>query len=140
MLTAPLMATRARKMFVVGTSGPSASGLSALAKQPTKEIVLLVFNVINEWTKADIDALSDSFGNFDRVVAQGWLLGDALGMLLTHTDAYALGCKVRHHAGKIAGEIAGVRRAAKMRFRAASCTGARQLAARYSVSRRRVET
>ena len=40
-LTAPLMATRARKMFVLGTSGPSASGLSALAKQPTKEIKAL---------------------------------------------------------------------------------------------------
>ena len=53
--------------------------------------------------KRRIDALSKSFGNFDRICGLGWLLGDAvLGPpLLSHKAAYEIGLKARREAAKI---------------------------------------
>ena len=53
-------------------------------------------------TAAQVSALSKSFGNFDRVVAAGWLLGDALGLpLMERADALAVGLKAKYEAGKL---------------------------------------
>ena len=53
-----------------------------------------------------IDALSSAFGNFDRVVACGWLLQDALGLPLSSRDiAYAIGLKARTQAGRLKAQI-----------------------------------
>mmetsp|Transcript_49185 Transcript_49185/g.110601 ORF Transcript_49185/g.110601 Transcript_49185/m.110601 type:complete len:208 (+) Transcript_49185:466-1089(+) len=53
--------------------------------------------------KERVDALSKSFGNFDRVVGLGWLLGDAVlgAPLLSHKQAYDVGLKARREAGYI---------------------------------------
>ena len=63
---------------------------------------------------AHIAALSQSFGNFDRVVAQGWLTADALGFpLLDRKDAFAFGGRVKHHGAKIDAQVEANRRAAQ---------------------------
>eukprot|EP00966_Prymnesium_polylepis_P335338 7390699-Prymnesium_polylepis.1 len=55
--------------------------------------------------KADIEVLSQAYGNFDRVVAQGWLFGDLVRgpPLLEKTEAYryTVGLKVKYEAGKL---------------------------------------
>ena len=62
----------------------------------TKQLAQLVATDIKNLSDAHVKALSKSFGNFDRVVAQGWLVADALGLpLLLHKQAHAVGLKVR---------------------------------------------
>lgn len=78
-LTSAGVATRASTMFVVGSAEPRASGLAMIGKVPTKELVQLAFVAANELCDTHGKALSKSFGNFDRVVALGWLIGDAVG-------------------------------------------------------------
>ena len=52
--------------------------------------------------KADVEALSDSFGNFDRTVGLGWLIGDAVGRpLMDRKAAHAAGLKAARAAGNI---------------------------------------
>ena len=86
-------------MFVVGTSAPQASGMSPAAKRATMELVMLAYNAANELCDTQGDALSQSFGNFDRVVALGWLLGDAMGaQLLSREQAHQVGNKARKAA------------------------------------------
>ena len=80
--TAAVEATRAQEMFVIGTSWPTASKVGATASQPTKGLILFVHKAVSAWDEAHVQALSRSFGNFDRVVAQGWLAADALGLPL----------------------------------------------------------
>ena len=66
-------------MFVVGCSEPVASNAPPLARKATKGLVKIASELVSGWSEAYIDTFSKSFGNFDRVVALGWLLGDALG-------------------------------------------------------------
>lgn len=88
MPTAALEATRAQEMFVVGTTWPTASNVGATAITPTKGLVLYIHKAVSAWDEAHIAALSRSIGNFDRVVAQGWLMADALGLPLLERDAH----------------------------------------------------
>ena len=105
-LSAEAVAERIAAMFVVGASGPQASGLPTLAPDANRKIVKLGSAAINDrklLPKERVDELSKSFGNFDRVVGLGWLLGDAvLGPpLLSRQQAYDVGLKARREAGYI---------------------------------------
>ena len=82
-LTAAAVHERAATMFVVGAAAPQASGMPSAAKRATMELVMLAYNAVNELCDAKGEALSKSFANFDRVVALGWLLGDAMGARLS---------------------------------------------------------
>ena len=83
-LTAAAVQERAAAMFVVGAAAPQASGMASAAKRATMELIMLAYNALNELSDAQGEALSKSFANFDRVVALGWLLGDAMGHVSTH--------------------------------------------------------
>lgn len=103
-------------MFVIGTSWPTASKVGATASQPTKGLILFVHKAVSAWDEAHVQALSRSFGNFDRVVAQGWLAADALGLpLLDREQAFAFGGRVKHHGAKIDAKIDADRRTAQRR-------------------------
>jgi hypothetical protein len=87
--TAAVEATRAQEIFVIGTPWPTASKVGATASKLTKGLVLFVHKAVSAWDEAHVQALSRSFGNFDRVVAQGWLAADALGLpLLDREQAF----------------------------------------------------
>jgi len=63
---------------------------------------------------AEIKALSKAFDNFDRIVAMGWLVADAVGLpLLERADAYVAGGKVRRAADTINKQIASDKKAAQ---------------------------
>ena len=80
---------RSAIMFVVGSPAPVASGRKSAIKKATKELVTVASDVV---FKLPIEALSTSFGNFDKLVALGWLLGDVVcGKLIEHTDAHRIG-------------------------------------------------
>ena len=80
-----------------------------IGKVPTKELVQLAFVAANELCDAHGKALSKSFGNFDRVVALGWLIGDAVGKpLLSRVQAHAVGLKARRIAGAVKANIASI--------------------------------
>ena len=81
-------------------------------------------------------SLSEAFGNFDQLVGQGWLIGDVvLGVLIEHSDAFAVGRKAGKLAPGLKAEFsAPARRVGKARFssdeeRAASMTAAKHLEA-----------
>ena len=78
LLTADALAERAAAMFRADSSAPQASGLPPSGDQATKELVQLAFTAANDLCDKRGKALSQAFGNFDRVVALGWLLGDAV--------------------------------------------------------------
>ena len=73
------------------------------------------------WTRsktAEIQALSKAFGNFDRTVGLGWLIGYAVGLpLVDRKAAHATGLKAAREVGKIK---AGVR-AAQLNAQRATC-------------------
>ena len=99
-------------MFVFGAAAPQASGMPPAAKRATMELVLLAYNAANELCDTQGEALSTSFGNFDRVVAIGWLLGDAVGArLLPREQAYAVGLKARKAAVALKADVAAKKRA-----------------------------
>ena len=104
-LVAADMAERAAKMFIVGTAGPGRSKLRAVAASATKGLVVAAASVVKAWSRAHIDALSQSFGNFDRAVGLGWLIGDALGWPeLTRCQAHRAGASARTKAGAFEAE------------------------------------
>ena len=114
--TAAVEATRAQEMFVIGTTWPTASKVGATASKPTKGLVLYVHKAVSAWDEAHVLALSRSFGNFDRVVAQGWLAADALGLpLFDREQALALGGRVKHHGAAVDAKLEANRRAAQRR-------------------------
>ena len=78
LLTADALAERAAAMFRADSSAPQASGLPPSGGQATKELVQLAFTAANDLCDKHGKVLSTVFGNFDRVVALGWLLGDAV--------------------------------------------------------------
>ena len=86
-------------MFKLDAKGPRASGRPFLRSTVTKEDVQSASLAANEYCDDHGTALSDAYGNFDRIVALGWLLGDvALGCLIEKADAFKVGRK----AGKLA--------------------------------------
>ena len=86
-------------MFKLDAKGPTASGRPSITRTVTKENVQSAWSAANDYYDDHGAALSDAYGNFDRVVALGWLLGDvALGCLMEKTDAFRVGGK----AGKLA--------------------------------------
>ena len=123
-ITAETIPLRASKMFVVGASGIAASGLPRLAPEPTKGIVKYAaahMEVGGPLKKTDVDALSNSFGNFDRVVGLGWLIADAVrpveSPLLTRKEAHAVGLK----AGRAAAQIKLAIRTDKLAIQRQAC-------------------
>ena len=116
-LTAAAVQERAAAMFVVGTSAPQLSGMSPAAKRATMELVMLAYNAANELCDTQGDALSKSFANFDRVVALGWLLGDAMGArLLLREQAYAVGLKARKAAVALKVDVVAKKKAVQRRY------------------------
>ena len=65
-------AARASKMYVIGAAKAVAPGLPPLASQASKALVKATHDYMQGLPKAHIDALSTSFGNFDRKVGLGW--------------------------------------------------------------------
>jgi hypothetical protein len=123
-------------MFVEGAAGPAASGRGAAMPAPTKELVLRVWKTIRALCQRSGKSLSEAFGNFDQLVGQGWLIGDVvLGVLIEHSDAFAVGRKAGKLAPGLEAEFsAPARRVGKARFssdeeRAASMTAAKHLEA-----------
>jgi hypothetical protein len=116
-VTAESIAARHSKMFVIGAAAAVASELPRLAPKATKAIVWLAAAHMDGMTKADVEALSSSFGNFDRTVGLGWLCGDAVGLpLMERKAAHASGLKAARAAGKIKGDL----RAAKLKAQRAA--------------------
>ena len=90
---------RAPLMFKLDARGPTASGRPSITRTVTKAMVQSAWWAANDYCDEHGTALSAAYGNFDRVVALGWLLGDvALGCLMEKADAFAVGGK----AGKLA--------------------------------------
>jgi hypothetical protein len=116
-VTAESIAERAAKMFVVGAAEVVASGLPRIAPAPTKAIVQLAAAHMDGMKKVDVTALSESFGNFDRTVGLGWLIGDAVGRpLMERKPAHATGLKAARAASNIKAEV----RAAKLQSQRAA--------------------
>ena len=103
-LTEAAVAERAAKAFVVDTPAVRPSGMDVAADKPTNLLVHFVDKVVSGWPDEHIRALSRSFGNFDRVVARGWLVADALrpaALQLDRKQAYDLGFALQYRAKKI---------------------------------------
>ena len=84
-------------MFVVGSAAPVGSGARRLASKATRKVVCDAHSVVYGWKQGRITELSRCFGNFDRVVALGWLVSDALtSTLVTRRDAYLIGLHCRN--------------------------------------------
>lgn len=120
-VTSKAIAERASIMYVAGAVEPVASGLLPLASGTTKALVKLGAEW-KEGLKDDyVKALSQSFGNWDRVVGLGWLLADAVHPvgtpLLSRKDAHAVGLKAGRGASQIKAEV----RAAKLVIQRAAC-------------------
>ena len=113
---------RASLMFIVGNTSPVASGRPVLLQEATKELVQLAWEVVHTLIQHEGAELSSSFGNFDKLVGLGWLLGDVVqGRLVPGPDALAIGRK----AGKLAPGLkadfaAPSRRAGKRKYRPGS--------------------
>ena len=81
-------------MFKLDAAGPTASGRPAITRTVTKEDVQSAWWAANNLCDDYGKALSDAYGNFDRIVALGWLLADvALGCLIEKADAFKVGGK-----------------------------------------------
>ena len=122
-ISAAALTERREKMFSSVTFEPKASGMGGSVLKATRQLVKLSWECVTEpeWKQEQVDALSCAYGNFDRVVAAGWLVGDALGLpLLDRREAFALGGSVRYHAGKTDSKIDGIRAAARSRARKAA--------------------
>ena len=93
------------------TDGGQAAGAGAawLARSPKcKELVKISTDYVlkpRNLPAANVKALSTAYGNFDRVVAAGWFLADAVGLpLLERGDALAAGLKAKREAVRITTE------------------------------------
>ena len=114
MLSAGSLASRASKMFGAGASKPRGSGLPPACGKPSKLLVQLAWKAAIDLCDTHGKALSKAFGNFDRVVALGWLRGDAVGApLLSRTHAHAVGAKARRVAVETTAEQAVLKRTAQ---------------------------
>ena len=68
---------RTRLMFRLDAKGPVASGRPPATRVVTKECVQFAWWAANDLCDDHGPVLSDTYGNFDRLVACGWLLGGA---------------------------------------------------------------
>ena len=93
---------RAALMFKVDNGGPVASGRLPAVKIVTKEMLHDAWKAMEACMKERGRALSRAYGNFDKYVGLGWLLGDVMcGRLIDGTDAYRIGRKL----GKVAPDL-----------------------------------
>lgn len=113
-LRSALTARRAA-MFDASRSGPEASGLDPVATGVTRGLVKVASEVLEKLLPADVKVLSKAFGNFDKVVALGRLLADAMDgrVLLEHKRAHAVGLKAKREVGRIKSDIDQVKRDAR---------------------------
>ena len=72
-ISAEALAARYSKVFAVGTTGPSASGLPQPTQTATKALVKLAAAHINGLKKADIDVLSKAGVRQLRPCGWAWL-------------------------------------------------------------------
>lgn len=109
-LRADLTARRG-KMFDSARSESVASQTKPIVSKVTRGLVRSTWLVLQDLSKGKVKALSKAFGNFDKVVALGRLLADAIGMpLLEHKRAHAVGLKASREAGKVKSDIDQVKR------------------------------
>lgn len=117
-LTEALVAKIAAATFVASATGPIDYHPGAVAVSESKQLIHLVHTVVTGWPQSRIDELSNAYGNFDRVVAQGWLVATLLGWpLIDRKDAFKIGSAVRKRAAKIQGEVDVIERAARQQAR-----------------------
>ena len=90
LLTINSVEMQASKMLAVSASWPVASLMDPAANEPIGKLLVVAWKAVQAWPKARIDALSHAFGNFDRVVALGRLVADALGLRLIERQAWGL--------------------------------------------------
>ena len=128
-VTADVINARDDRMFVVGAAEPTPSGLGALATSASNEMISLVWKHAQKISKARMAALSRSFGNFDMVVAAGWLLGDLVcgAPILERSEAHTIGLKIKYEAGKVEKNVAKIRLEAKRAAGRAGVTTAARL-------------
>jgi hypothetical protein len=103
-ITQEEIAVQFAKMFDPTASEPAVSGLTKQSRSVNNKLVKLAWDYVNSLDKSRIDALSKAFGNFDRVVAVGWLVCDIVrvGMPLAERgQAHTLGLKIKYEAGKV---------------------------------------
>ena len=109
MASPQIISLRFSTMFVLGAADAVASGLPPLARTTFKGLVKFAAAHMSDLKQADVNALSNSFGNFDRAVGLGWLLFDAVSPvgtpLCARASAFAIGSKARREAGNIKTEI-----------------------------------
>jgi hypothetical protein len=111
-LTPHMFAERAAAMFAADASWPVSSGMEPIATQITKRLVLFANSITAAWSRQYVNDRSRAYGNFDRAVGLGWLIGDALGHpLLGHAEAFTIGPEARRKAAVIKQEVADARRA-----------------------------
>ena len=110
-ITAEVIGARDALMFVVDAAGPRASGLGALAASASNEMISLVWTHAQKIPKARMGVLSRSFGNFDMVVAAGWLFGDLVrgAPILERSQAHTIGLKIKYEAGKVDNNVTKIR-------------------------------
>ena len=116
-LTAATMAERASAMFILDATGPVASGMPKVADKATMELVSLAFGAVGKLCDQHGKALTQAYGNFDRVVGLSWLVADALGCpLLTRDAAYTIGIKLRKLPGELKADQLAARKVASRAF------------------------
>jgi hypothetical protein len=117
-MTAAAFSERRSKMFDAEKAGPTRSGLRRIAVTVTKKLVQLAWVAISELSDNTIKLLSTAYGNFDRVVAVGWLIADAMGhSLIERASAHAIGLKARRIAGSVKTDTAAIQKAPKDKAR-----------------------
>ena len=110
LICAAAVGSYAEKKFVVGEAEPKDCAPIYPGCTATNKLVKLAADYFHMLTKARVDELSKSFGNFDRVVGLGWLLADAVGCRqVSRAVAHALGLKARKLAVTTACHPAGGR-------------------------------
>ena len=97
---------RTELMFKVDSSGPVASGRLPLVQIVTKEQLSFAWKAIEACMKQRGRELSRAYGNFDKYVGFGWLLGDVqCGRLIDGTVAYTVGRKLGKRAPGLKAEF-----------------------------------
>jgi hypothetical protein len=117
-MTAAAFLARSSKMFVLGLAGPTESGIEPAASAVDKALIKLAWETVSTRTGSTMSAFSKSFGNFDHIVAVGWLIADAVGLpLLEKSSAHAVGLKARRVALTLKADIASILKSVKDKVR-----------------------
>jgi hypothetical protein len=112
----PAFTERRDLMFDISATGPVGSGLEPVAGTANKRILQNASAVLklDKLTAEMVKALSAAHGNFDRIVALGWLIADAVqavgSPMMERNKAYAVGMKAGREALKIKTDLATLRR------------------------------